>query len=188
MNDSAGFDAYFAAWAGGFAIPSIVIADDLRLIWANSAAGPHLRGNVFFIADGALCCADRSQETAFREFLLALPMEPAAWALRKADNDHLIVRCEQLRVPGLPPAIGLMLHDASTVRHIWVDIGKIFGLTPAEVAIIKRMLTGASSDEIAGILNISLETVRTHVRRIYTKVGASNREQLFAIMTPYRIS
>jgi DNA-binding CsgD family transcriptional regulator len=29
--------------------------------------------------------------------------------------------------------------------------------------------------------------VRTHVRRIYTKLGVNNREQLFSRISPFRI-
>lgn len=187
MDDQSEPTDYFAAWTRSYAIPSAVVLDDMTLIWANAAAHVLLRGNAFFVADGALLCAERSQDAAFRSFVLRSREEPEAWAMRKADGGHLIVRAERLAPTGLPPATALMFHDAAAVRHVWADIGDIFGLTPAEVAIIKRMLAGASADQIAEILDISLETVRTHVRRIYTKVGASNREQLFSTVSPFRV-
>ena len=44
----------------------------------------------------------------------------------------------------------------------------------------ESLLDGMTVDQTAGQLSVSVQTARTHVRRIYAKLGVSNREQLFA--------
>lgn len=179
---------YVLAWTRGFSIPCAIVSEGMRLIWANGAAERLFdAGEVFTAAEGVLQCADRSQDVVFRDFAARRRAEPEAWALRRPDGAHIVVRAEWLEFGGQEPASGLMFHTTTPSRHVWADIGEIFGLTPAEVIIVKRMLAGASADEIAGALEISVETVRTHVRRIYGKIGASNREQLFSIVSPFRV-
>ena len=61
-----------------------------------------------------------------------------------------------------------------------VMIGQILSkeLTPAETDVLKEMTTGASNQEIADDLGISIGTVKTHISRILSKTGCSNRTAL----------
>jgi DNA-binding CsgD family transcriptional regulator len=54
------------------------------------------------------------------------------------------------------------------------------GLTMQERRILHLQLLGLGYEEIADTLNISLNTVRTHVRSIYMKTGAHGQTELFA--------
>jgi DNA-binding CsgD family transcriptional regulator len=53
-------------------------------------------------------------------------------------------------------------------------------LTPAEARVIAMIVDGEDSSAIAAALHISLETLRTHVKHAYRKVGVSSRGELFA--------
>ena len=44
-------------------------------------------------------------------------------------------------------------------------------LTPREAEVMELLQTGRSNAEIAQALHVSVETVRTHARRIYRKLG-----------------
>lgn len=48
-------------------------------------------------------------------------------------------------------------------------------------------MEGACVDGIALSLEIGVETVRTHIRRMYNKLSISSREALFARLSPYRL-
>lgn len=50
-------------------------------------------------------------------------------------------------------------------------------LTARETEILRLMATGLSNPDIAGRLTVSLETVKTHVSNLLTKLGAQNRTQ-----------
>jgi DNA-binding NarL/FixJ family response regulator len=54
-------------------------------------------------------------------------------------------------------------------------------LTPREWEVIDLLYEGRSTDEIAAILVLSTETVRSHVKHILRKLGASTRAEAVAI-------
>jgi LuxR family maltose regulon positive regulatory protein len=48
-------------------------------------------------------------------------------------------------------------------------------LSPSELRVLRYLPTNLTRPEIAGELSISLNTVNTHIRRIYAKLGATDR-------------
>ena len=48
-------------------------------------------------------------------------------------------------------------------------------LSPSELRVLRYLPTNLTRPEIAGELSVSLNTVNTHIRRIYTKLGATDR-------------
>ncbi len=51
-------------------------------------------------------------------------------------------------------------------------------LTPREAAVLELLQGGRSNGEIAAELHIGVETVRTHARSIYRKLGVRSRREL----------
>jgi DNA-binding NarL/FixJ family response regulator len=51
-------------------------------------------------------------------------------------------------------------------------------LTPREAEVMQLLRGGASNAEIAHELSIGIETVRTHARAIYRKLGIASRREL----------
>lgn len=58
-------------------------------------------------------------------------------------------------------------------------------LTEKEKEIVKLILDGNGSKEIAGILNISVNTVTTHRKNILKKLGAKNVGEMLKILASY---
>jgi DNA-binding NarL/FixJ family response regulator len=54
-------------------------------------------------------------------------------------------------------------------------------LTPRETEVMELLRVGRSNAEIAHTLSVSVETVRTHARRIYRKLGVRTRRELRAL-------
>ena len=54
-------------------------------------------------------------------------------------------------------------------------------LTLREIQILEFLAEGKSNKEIASFLSISDETVKTHLKRLYEKLGAADRAQAVAI-------
>jgi DNA-binding NarL/FixJ family response regulator len=53
-------------------------------------------------------------------------------------------------------------------------------LTPREAEVLELLQSGRSNGEIAEILHVSIETVRTHARHVYRKLGVRTRRDLRA--------
>ena len=60
-------------------------------------------------------------------------------------------------------------------------------LTPREADVLELLQDGATNAQIAQKLTIGLETVRTHARNIYRKLGISSRRDLARIARPERV-
>ena len=70
--------------------------------------------------------------------------------------------------PGALPAA----EDASSHSHWLAE-----PLTGRELKILALLTTDLSPEEMAGELSVSVTTVRTHIRNIYSKLDAHNRLQ-----------
>jgi LuxR family maltose regulon positive regulatory protein len=127
----------------------------------------------------ALACRDLGDERAARAALER--------ALQLAEPDRLIV---PFAVTGawelltaLPP------HGTSHAALITDILDAVHGdsptstttpepvekLSPTELRVLRYLPTNLTRPEIATELSVSLNTVNTHIRRIYTKLGASDR-------------
>ncbi|HEU0024295.1 MAG TPA: response regulator transcription factor [Thermoleophilaceae bacterium] len=71
----------------------------------------------------------------------------------------------------LPQSSGV--HGGDPVRIVGVD-----QLTPREGEVLEQLQEGATNAEIAERLAIGVETVRTHARKIYRKLGIASRREL----------
>jgi DNA-binding NarL/FixJ family response regulator len=92
--------------------------------------------------------------------------------LAKSTQERDILHAIHLASRGLhvlPPANG----------HPYEESGPEL-LTPREADVLELLQGGRSNAEIASTLHVSIETVRTHARRIYRKLGVSTRRELVA--------
>ena len=78
-------------------------------------------------------------------------------------------------------AIHLASRGLTVLPPATLDPGGQLGpdiLTPREADVLELLQGGRSNAEIAQALHVSVETVRTHVRRIYRKLGVRTRREL----------
>lgn len=54
------------------------------------------------------------------------------------------------------------------------------GISPRELAVLHELAAGRSNKEIAAALHVSPNTIKTHVARLYEKLGASRRTEAIA--------
>ncbi|EAM3806732.1 LuxR family transcriptional regulator [Salmonella enterica] len=80
---------------------------------------------------------------------------------------------ERLRAQAVQPLLGLAIHDSLQEDN---DLASI--LTTKEREIVGMVCEGASNKLIARQLNISLSTVKTHLRNIFAKTEVINRTEL----------
>ncbi|EAW1381594.1 LuxR family transcriptional regulator [Salmonella enterica subsp. enterica] len=80
---------------------------------------------------------------------------------------------ERLRAQAVQPLLGLAIHDSLQEDNNLASI-----LTTKEREIVGMVCEGASNKLIARQLNISLSTVKTHLRNIFAKTEVINRTEL----------
>jgi DNA-binding NarL/FixJ family response regulator len=80
------------------------------------------------------------------------------------------------------------IHLASRGMHVLPPVGTQVPegvgpdmLTPREADVLELLQAGRSNSEIAHSLHVSVETVRTHARRVYRKLGVRTRRELRAL-------
>ena len=64
---------------------------------------------------------------------------------------------------------------------------KAFGLTRREIEIVRSVVAGHSNKEIARRSSITENTVKSHLGRIFNKMGASNRVELVQFAAHHRL-
>jgi DNA-binding CsgD family transcriptional regulator len=76
---------------------------------------------------------------------------------------------------GSPPQFALLLQRRASRVSDLADIFSQFKLTRREREVVTLLFDGLTSKEIAARLNISGNTVKSHLRLVMTKLGASTR-------------
>ena len=101
----------------------------------------------------------------------------SGYLLKRAIGDKLLDAMQEARAGGLP----LTRHMAAKVGQYFQKFGKsqteVHTLTPREQEVLQLLADGFRYKEIAGVMGISLDTVREHARRIYTKLHVSSRTE-----------
>jgi DNA-binding NarL/FixJ family response regulator len=75
------------------------------------------------------------------------------------------------------------VHGGDPVRILGVD-----QLTARESEVLEQLQVGATNAEIAERLAIGVETVRTHARKIYRKLGIASRRELTRLERQGRVT
>lgn len=71
--------------------------------------------------------------------------------------------------------------EAPTHPRIRTAVAKL-GLTPRESQIVQKFAVGMSTQALATELYISAATVRTHLRKIFTKLNIGSRVELLSMV------
>lgn len=182
----------FAARAGIFSLwaehdeRAKLIVDELgEVLWANPAAldliesldpiDPVDRGG-----DGACWPA------LLRKIVARVDGSTAWICVPYARDGKLLCAATQLRSEEGRPWIGLTLKamaDAPSVKD--GALQGIFHLTTAERRIVQALFKGRTAEEAGATLDISVGTVRVHIRHIYEKLAVGSREAMFHKLLPY---
>lgn len=127
----------------------------------------------------------RSQVVVFTVFeepvtvLSAICAGADGYLLKSASPDELIVALTALREQSAPLSGRIATTLIELVRkshghHRGPQLPRDLGLTPREIEVMHGLVDGLSYREIGERLNISLDTVRSHIRKIYTTLQVHN--------------
>lgn len=81
------------------------------------------------------------------------------------------------------PALAVFLRDPDAQATPALDIARqLFNFTPAEANLAIELVNGLSLDEAASKLAVSLNTVRAHLRAIFSKAGVTRQSELVRVI------
>src|SRR5262249_26006887 len=146
--------------------------------------------SALWISDGRLAAREAEHSRTFDRWLRSLFAEdadrPQFLALERSDDLSLILRA-QLFEAADPSGEGPRrlargsVHAALAYRSLH-DPSRLFGLTCAERVLTEYILSGASIASAQTALNVSSNTIRTHLKAIYRKTGAHNQADLVRLL------
>lgn len=169
-----------AAWVNIDPRARMLMSRSGRIGWANDAAYRMLQeAAVFRVVDDHLVSDSALTAAALARLLRdALPGE-ALYAVTAMDTERQwLLRCQQL-IAGDDDSIGFAAHRMAD-RVSYEAMLQIHHLTPSEKHIVTMMLAGMETGRIAQKQDISIETLRTHIKHAYRKLDVSSRGELFA--------
>jgi DNA-binding NarL/FixJ family response regulator len=106
--------------------------------------------------------ADESESVLAMGFADVVPMDVTAGALFERIERAASGRCVT------PGAMRAQARDSARLAA---------GLTEREVAILELIAAGLTNDQIAAELFVSINTVKSHVRTAYRRIGADSRSR-----------
>ncbi|SDU27762.1 helix-turn-helix transcriptional regulator [Stappia sp. ES.058] len=86
------------------------------------------------------------------------------------------------RAPAETGAVLILTHLDLVPAALGARLALVFSLTVRETAVASSLASPMTETEIADTLNISANTLRTHRKMIYAKLGVSSRAEFTALM------
>ncbi|HWB51528.1 MAG TPA: LuxR C-terminal-related transcriptional regulator [Stellaceae bacterium] len=180
----------------------IVSESDGRITFANSVAERFIADGDALRARSALLQARRPSDT---NRLLALIGRAAATGVRQGRDTGGMISlpsagggCLSVLVSPFPAqryevlgatrarALLFLTDPASEPASRERDLVTLYGLTPAEAALLAALLNGRTLQRYADETGISMNTAKTHLRHIFEKTGRSRQADLIreVLMNP----
>lgn len=177
-----------ASWLDAFhgenRIGRIIVDNQHKLLWASGCAMRLLEPRVpLALQHGRLVGAGKCNDDRLRSLV--------------SDASQRKVRVEGLFAPaaGERPSMFVLAKLCSATNGVAIqirdlrghvegipDLMTLYGLTPTEHQIVSLLLNGLSVSDVAEQLHNSVLTVRTHVKRAYSKLDINSKEQLFSMV------
>lgn len=168
----------------------LIVDRNLRILWANNAAASALDDSEGLRnRGGILTTGDTGLDRELRQLVSAATSTPSSWAVPGgADGeDHHVLRIQKTD-ESEPATYGITVHETGRrFRAAYAPLERIFELTPAEHRTLLDLLDGHEAVAIARFRDLSVETIRSHIRSLYLKLDVRTREGLFHKLRAYQV-
>jgi DNA-binding CsgD family transcriptional regulator len=176
----------------------IVLVDRaLRIVHANQSAADMLqRGDAIKEVAGRLDLVTSVESEQMAEAVASVESKVLRVSVpaSRPDGSSFVVHVVPLqrRIGRTGPASGavaaILLGDVRLRQQpISHAVGALYGLTQAESRVFEYVAAGRSNREIAIELGIATSTIRTHLLRIFDKVGRHRRLDLIRLAMELRV-
>lgn len=107
----------------------------------------------------------------------ALRAGASGYLLKKTDPEEILQAIHQLHQGGSPMSVHVARKVVNHFQQLAQAASEMEQLTPREHEILVLLAKGYRYKEIVDQLNISLSTVRTHIRAVYDKLHVQSRTE-----------
>jgi DNA-binding CsgD family transcriptional regulator len=170
-------------------IAVLLFDDGCRIVYANSQAD-HLLSQQTENDLAIEGLGDRSQPLmtyllSTVENIVGSEGARPSWTETLRLSDGSVLACEVLHVDIVEPApsTGVLTLLQPVPAHSKLCLDSFcagHGLSPREQDVIRLLFEGLATSDMADRLNISLHTVRDHLKRVYKKTGTRSRSELLS--------
>jgi DNA-binding CsgD family transcriptional regulator len=167
----------------------VLVDDDLTARWVSaSAAALMSRANSLLIRNGHIRTRENRFERQLRDFVAGATSAISIRCFHDPSTcEHLVLTALRLSAP-FDDLVGLTLQPAGAGYTFQVaDLHDAFGFTETEGGVAYDLLCGHTAEQTSQMRRVGLETVRTHIKRIYAKLGVSSREGFFHRLAPFML-
>jgi DNA-binding CsgD family transcriptional regulator len=166
-----------------------------RVLYSNTAAREIARsGDGLAIESGRIVATSSRQRSAIDEAVSAIATEQGGIVRRfeiPRPSGKRSYRLILMPVEGsgtIPlgvsvPAVSIIVIDSESAAELdFTLLRETYSLTPAEAVVARELTLGRNVGEIAAESQTSVETVRTHVKRLLSKTGTDRQGELIALI------
>jgi DNA-binding CsgD family transcriptional regulator/PAS domain-containing protein len=190
--------ASFADTLDGIAAATFLVDAAGRIVYVNAAARALVKQSIAFRLDGQrLVATDREANRAFADVFAAVGnCDPAIGArgvtltLATHGGERYVAHAfplrsgERGRVENKNSAAAVLFVYSATPNALSCPgaIMEAYKLTPAELRVLLAIVEVGGIPAVAKSLGVGTETVKTHLRRVFQKTGASRQLDLAKIV------
>ncbi|WP_374471585.1 helix-turn-helix transcriptional regulator [Phenylobacterium sp.] len=180
-------ETMLARWVDRETRARLVVDEHLTVYWLSSSAQEFLRRDASIVhRNGRLTSRDARTDQALRRFVARATERLSSDCITNHETDeHVVLTAVRLERPWRH-VVGLTLHHAGPgFDFALADLGQAFGLTRSERQVATQLLHGRTAEEAARALNVTVDTIRMHIKRAYCKLGVGSREAFFRKLAPF---
>jgi len=190
LETSRSEEAVIAGGVEHFAVGTVILDYSYKVLKMNRFAASILsEQDGVSLFGGRVVFGDAKTDADYRALLLSAVKgesedAPELRVARPSGRPDISVVVRHVSIPdfmhtGSAPAIALLLSDPGSRALVSAQsLRTVFDLTPSEAAIAASLANGMSVSDTASHLGVALNTVRTHLRSIFSKTGVSRQSQL----------
>jgi len=118
--------------------------------------------------------------TVYRDYdriFKALKSGACGYLLKRSSREELIQAIEEVRSGGAPMSSEIARRLVESFQQPVSDVDESQNPSRREVEVLDLLCQGFSNKEIAASLGLSIETVRSHLKRIYERLHVRSRTE-----------
>lgn len=159
----------------------VVVDRHANLIWRSRAAALLLAGGGAPLVDrgGRVMGVDRrAQQFLIDRIAEALIGQEVCQFIDSDLDRRFLLRVRSVSEGGVQ-ALVIIIKDFEAPAHL-PKLELLFGLSAMEARILHEIIEGNSAERIAESKGVSIQTVRTHIKHIHSKMEVRSKEEILA--------